>query len=79
MKTPATHLIQFEHIVVRIRRKNTRSGIRHTVRISRLYRNGDTIKESTCFGRNDLPILRAALDEAFTWILENKSMRSRPS
>ena len=73
MKPSITHLIQLENIIVRIRHKHTRSRICHSIRASRLYRNGDTLKESTRFGRNDLPILRAALDEAYMRIMESSS------
>ena len=76
MTDSSRHMIRLDAIIVRIRRKQTLSGIRHSVSISRLYRNGDTLKESTRFGRNDLPIIRAALDEAHTWILQS-SQRDR--
>jgi len=56
-------------IKARIRRKRSRSGTRHTVSIVRLYRNGDVWKESTRFGRDDLPVVRLVLDRAHTWIL----------
>lgn len=54
---------------VRIWRKRTRSGIRHTVAVTRLFRNGDTWKESGRFGRDDIPLIRLLLDKAYTWIL----------
>lgn len=62
-------------IVVRVRRRRTRSSLRHTVTIVRLFRNGDTWKESTRFGRDDIPLIRLALDEAYDWIFKN-SQRS---
>ncbi|MCA9008481.1 MAG: hypothetical protein KDB01_01985 [Planctomycetaceae bacterium] len=71
MSSPPSHVIRLDAIIVRIRRRTTRSGVRHSVSISRFYHNGDTLKESTRFSRNDLPIIRAALDEAFTWIAGN--------
>lgn len=55
-------------IKVRIWRKRTRSGIRHSVSVVRLYRNGDVWKESSRFGRDDLPTVRLALDRAHDWI-----------
>jgi hypothetical protein len=57
-------------IKARIRRKRTRSGVRHTVSVVRLYRDGDVWKESTRFCRDDLPVMRLALDRAYTWILQ---------
>ena len=58
-------------IKVRIWRKSTRSGLRHTIAVARRFRNGDVWKESGRFGRDDIPLLRLALDEAHTWILRH--------
>ena len=58
-------------IKVRIWRKRTRSGLRHTVAVTRLFRNGDVWKESSRFGRDDIPLVRYVLDEAHTWIYAN--------
>jgi hypothetical protein len=64
------HEIRRGLITVRIWRKRTRSEVRHTISILRLYRNGDVWKESTRFTRDDVPLLRLVLDEAHTWIFE---------
>ena len=56
-------------IKARVWRKRTRSGVRHTVSVVRLYRNGDVWKESTRFGRDDLPLVKLVLDKAHTWTL----------
>lgn len=58
-------------IVVRVWRKRTRSGLRHTLTIVRLFRNGDTWKESIRFGRDDIPLIHLALDEAYEWIFDD--------
>lgn len=58
-------------IVVRVWRSRPRSGLRHTVTIVRLFRNGDTWKESTRFGRDDIPLIHIALDEAYEWIFDS--------
>lgn len=71
MRTPPIHEIRRGLIKVRIWRKKTRSGLRHTLTINRMYRNGDVWKESTRFGRDDVPVIRLALDEAHTWIYQN--------
>lgn len=62
------HEIRRGLIVARIWRNRTRSGVRHTVAVVRLFRNGDVWKESARFHRNDIPLVRLALDEAHTWI-----------
>lgn len=65
------HEIRYGLIKARIWRKRTRSGIRHIVSVVRLYRNGDVWKESTRFGRDDLPLVALVLDHAHTWIFQN--------
>lgn len=62
------HEIRRGLIKVRIWEKRTRSGLRFTVTVSRMFRNGDAWKESTRFGRDDIPLIRLILDEAHTWI-----------
>jgi hypothetical protein len=37
--------------------------------VVRLFRNGDQWKESTRLGRDDIPLVRLVLDEAYTWML----------
>ena len=76
MKSPPTHEIRRGLIKVRIWRKKTRSGLRHSVAVTRLFRNGDTWKESTRFGRDDIPLMRLALDEAHTWIYQQRQARN---
>ena len=63
------HEIRIGLIKARIWRKRTRSGVRHTVSVVRLYRNGDVWKESTRFGRDDLPLVKLVLDKAHLWTL----------
>ncbi len=50
-------------------KNQTRSGERHNVTVSRLYKNGDVWKESTHFGRDDLLLLAKVLNEAHSWIM----------
>jgi hypothetical protein len=75
MKSAPVQEIRRGLIVVRVWRKRTRQGLRHTVSAMRLFRDGDNWKESTRFGRNDIPLLRLALDEAHTWIYQQKQTR----
>lgn len=61
MSRPPIHIIRFGTIKARIWRKKTRSGERHAVSVCRLFRNGDVWKESTRFGRDDLPLVEFVL------------------
>lgn len=76
MAKQPVHEVRKGLIKVRIWRKQTRDGLRHTVSITRLYRNGDSWKESTRFGRDDIPLIRLVLDEAHTWIYQQPRTRT---
>lgn len=68
MQKQPVHEIRFGLIKASIWKNQTRSGDRHNVTVCRIYRNGDVWKESTHFGRDDLPILAKVIDMAHTWI-----------
>lgn len=46
----------------------TDTGVRHNVTISRLYKDGDDWKDTTSFGRDDLPLVAKVCDLAHSWI-----------
>ena len=69
------HEIRRGLIKVRIWRKRTRDRMRHTITVTRLFRNGDLWKESTRFGRDDIPLLRLAVDAAHSWIFRHSEVR----
>lgn len=68
MQKQPVHEIRFGLIKASIWLNRTRSGDRHNVTVSRIYRNGDIWKESSHFGREDLPVLAKVVDLAHTWI-----------
>ena len=76
MQRTPTHEIRRGLIKARIWRKRTRSGPRHSVAVTRLYRNGDQWKESTRFGRDDLPLVAFVIDLAHTWIYQHGGTRT---
>ena len=65
------HVIRFGLIKACIWQNQTRQGDRHNVTVVRLYKNGDVWKESTNFGRDDLPLLAKAADMAHSWIFQH--------
>ncbi len=69
MTQPPVHVIRMGLIKASVWRNNTKSGMRHTVTICRLFRNGDVWQESTRFGRDDLLLLSKVLDHAHSWIV----------
>ena len=70
MSRQPVHVIRFGLVKACIWQNQTRQGDRHNVTVARLYRNGDLWKESTHFGRDDLPLLAKAVDLAHTWIFQ---------
>ena len=63
------HEIRRGLIRVRVRVQRTQRALRYSLSVVRVYRNGDQWKESSRFGRDDIPLMRLALDEAYGWIL----------
>ena len=59
--------------------QNEHRGIRHNVTVSRLYKVGDTWKQSDSFGRDDLPVVQAVLQQAYLWIFEQGSVKAEAS
>jgi hypothetical protein len=51
----------------------TEQGMRHNVSITRIYKDGNTWKDSTSFGRDDLPLVTKIADVAHMWIYANAS------
>ena len=58
-------------IKVRIWQRRSKNGVRYSLSVVRLFRNGDQWKESTRLGRDDIPPVRLVLDEAYAWMLAN--------
>ena len=72
MATLPIHEFRKGLIRVRIWRKRTSSGLRHTVSVVRLFRKCDVWNESTRFHRDDIPLVLLVLDEAHTWIFRQQ-------
>lgn len=62
-------------IKVCVRRKRAKSGLRHTVTVTRLFKDGDMWKKSMRFGRDDIPLVRLLLDLAYVWIHQNSDTK----
>lgn len=62
------HEIRLGRIKAAIWENATQNGTRHNVTVSRLYKDGDDWKDSTSFGRDDLPLVSKVVDQAHSWI-----------
>lgn len=48
----------------------------HKVSLQRTYKDGDEFKTTTSFSRDDLPVCRHVLDQAWEFILDAESKRA---
>ena len=67
-KSKPVHEVRLGRIKAAIWENDTQNGTRHNVTFTRLYKDGDQWKDSTSFGRDDLPLLGKVADMAHTWI-----------
>jgi hypothetical protein len=67
-KVKPVHDIRLGRIKAAIWRNEPQTGTMFNVTISRLYRDGTQWRDSTSFGRDDLPIVAKVADMAHTWI-----------
>ena len=72
-KTRPVHELRMGRIRAAIWANETQNGTRHNVTVSRIYKDGDTWKDSTSFGRDDLPLVAKIADLAHSWIFANGS------
>lgn len=75
-KNRPVHEVRFGRIRAAIWQNETENGPRHNVTITRLYKDGNDWKDSTSFGRDDLPLVAKVCDQAHTWIFEQAAERS---
>lgn len=75
-KTRPVYEVRFGRIKAAIWENETENGVRHNVTITRLYRSGDVWKDTTSFGRDDLPLVAKAADIAHTWIFRQANERN---
>lgn len=67
-KARPVHELRLGRIRAAIWENETQNGTLHNVTVSRLYKDGDEWKDSTSFGRDDLPLVGKLLDRAHSWI-----------
>ena len=69
-KQKPAHEIRLGRVKATIWANETDNGTRHNVSVSRLYKDGDEWKQTTSFGRDDLPLVAKVADLAHLWIYE---------
>ena len=74
--TPPVREIRIGRVRAAIWENETQNGTRHNVTLSRLYKDGDDWKDSTSFGRDDLPLVAKVVDLVHTWIYQASARAS---
>lgn len=64
------HEVRLGRIKAAVWENTSENGVRHNVTFSRIYKDGDKWKDSTSFGRDDLPLLMKVADHAHDWIFD---------
>ena len=70
------HEVRLGRIKAVVWENETKDGIRHNIGLTRIYKDGGANgqwKDSTSFGRDDLPLVIKVADMAHTWVYENAS------
>lgn len=70
-KKRPVHEVRMGRIKAAIWENESDNGTFYNVAISRLYKDGNDWKDSTSFGREDLPLVGKVADTAHTWIYEH--------
>ncbi len=71
-KSKPVHEIRLGRVRAAVWLNDTEGGLRYNVQISRLYKDKqDKWKDSTSFGREDLPLVAKVADMAMVWVYEN--------
>jgi hypothetical protein len=79
MAKKPVHEIRLGRIKAAIWENETQNGSLHNVTFTRLYKDEEQWKDSTSFGRDDLPLLAKVADMAHTWIFTQKHEDSNGS
>ncbi len=67
-KVRPVHEVRLGRIKAAIWENERQNGTRHNGTVSRLYKDGDEWKDSSSFGRDDLPLVAKVVDQAHSWI-----------
>ena len=70
-KARPVHELRMGRIRAAIWANETQNGTRHNVTVSRIYKDRDDWKDSSSFGRDDLPLVAKIADQAHSWIYAN--------
>lgn len=79
MAKPPIHELRMGRIKACVWDNETPGGIRSSVTVSRLYKDEHGWKESTSFGRDELPLVQHVLGRAYEWLFDRPKDRAEES
>lgn len=68
-KARPVHELRLGGIKAAIWRNETETGVRYNSTFERVYRDGETWRSTSSFGRDDLLLLSKLADQTHTWIM----------
>ena len=72
-KARPVHEVRLGRIKAAIWENPGENGVRHNVTITRIYKDDDGWKDTSSFGRDDLPLVAKVADLAHSWIFEQQA------
>src|SRR5262245_34954943 len=73
------HVVRFGSVKAAVWLNETANGPIHNVTLSRSYKDGEEWRESGSFGADDLLTAAKALNQAHTWIFEQRALKRAAS
>ena len=74
MTNKPIHKMNFGRIRVAIWENEARESKVYSVTLTRTYKDGDTFKDTTSLGRDDLLVASKALELAYCWIVKHQNL-----
>ncbi len=76
MNAKPQHEIRLGSVKAAIWRNESEAGARFNVKLSRIYKDGETWKSTDSFGRDDLLLVAKVTDQAHSWIHQQEQWAS---
>jgi len=75
-KVKPVHEIRLGRVKAAIWENETQNGTMYNVTLCRLYRDGKQWRDSTSFGRDDLPLVAKVADRVHSWIFDQNQEKN---
>ena len=69
-KSAPVHQIRLGRIRAAIWENETQNGKWYNVTVTRIFKDGEEWRDSSSFGRDDLPLVAKVVDRCHSWIFE---------